>query len=264
MYPQETRGQFWRKGRDSNSRYPFGYAAFRERYLQPLGHLSIPFKKSSRGVRHRGENFFPSPICCTMEEEFLQDIRIIGKRVLMMNAEGVGFVDPARVISQIDVALGATVADFGCGSGYFSFEFSRVVGPDGRVYALDVFPQALEAVLGQSKLMGIHNIVTKRANLEREGGSTLGLASVDWVILKDMLFQNEHKDIIIAEMARVLKPGGHAIVMEWNPKASAIGPDKKLRIDPEELKTLLLASGLSLEKNFPAGGYHYAFLVKKV
>ncbi len=51
MYPQETRGLiavcierssnvFWRKGRDSNSRYPFGYAAFRERYLQPLGHLS--------------------------------------------------------------------------------------------------------------------------------------------------------------------------------------------------------------------------------
>ena len=64
-----------RKGRDSNSRYPFGYAAFRERYLQPLGHLSIPFKKSSRGTRHRAENFFPSPICCTMEEEFLQEAK---------------------------------------------------------------------------------------------------------------------------------------------------------------------------------------------
>ncbi len=32
-----------RKGRDSNSRYPFGYAAFRERCLQPLGHLSRLF-----------------------------------------------------------------------------------------------------------------------------------------------------------------------------------------------------------------------------
>lgn len=182
----------------------------------------------------------------------------------MMNAEGASFVDPARIISQIDISLGATVADFGCGSGYFSFEFSKAVGPDGKVYALDILPQALEAVSSQAKLMGIHNIVTKRANLEREGGSTLGLASVDWVILKDMLFQNEHKNVIIMEMARVLKPGGHAIVMEWNPKASAVGPDKKLRIDPEELKALLLASGLALEKSFPAGGYHYAFLMKKV
>ncbi|MBP6889851.1 MAG: methyltransferase domain-containing protein [Candidatus Moranbacteria bacterium] len=181
----------------------------------------------------------------------------------MINPEGASFVDPANVLSQIDITLGAIVADFGCGSGYFSFEFSKAVGPDGKVYALDILPQALEAVQSHAKLMGIHNIVTKRANLEREGGSTLGLASVDWAILKDMLFQNEHKHIIITEMARVLKPGGHAIVMEWNPKASALGPEKKLRIDPEELKALLLASGLSLEKSFPAGGYHYAFLMKK-
>ncbi len=194
----------------------------------------------------------------------MQDIRVIGKYVYMTNAEGASFVDPARVIAQIDVVSGATVADFGCGSGYFSFEFAKAIGPDGKVYALDILPQALDAVSSHAKLMGIHNIVTKRANLERDGGSTLGLASVDWVILKDMLFQNEHKHIIIAEMARVLKPGGHAIVMEWNPKASAIGPEKKLRIDPEELKALLLASGLSLEKSFPVGGYHYAFLMKKV
>ena len=181
----------------------------------------------------------------------------------MLNVEGASFVDPAKILSQIGVSPGAIVADFGCGSGYFSFEFAKAVGPEGKVYALDILPQALEAVSSQSKLMGVHNIVTKRANLEREGGSALGLASVDWVVLKDMLFQNEHKNIIIAEMARVLKPGGHAVVMEWNPKASAIGPDKKLRIDPEELKTLLLAAGLSLEKSFPAGGYHYAFLMKK-
>ena len=32
--------QFWRKGRDSNPRSPFGDTAFRERRLQPLGHLS--------------------------------------------------------------------------------------------------------------------------------------------------------------------------------------------------------------------------------
>jgi ubiquinone/menaquinone biosynthesis C-methylase UbiE len=186
------------------------------------------------------------------------------KNLFMLNAEGPSFVDPEKIISQIDVASGATVADFGCGSGYFSFEFSRVVGAEGKVYALDILPQALEAVASHAKLMGMHNIVTKRANLEREGGSTLGLASVDWAILKDMLFQNEHKSIIITEMTRVLKPGGHALVMEWNPKASALGPDKNLRIDPEELKTLLSAAGLSLEKSFPAGGYHYAFLVKKM
>ena len=32
----------WRRGRDSNPRYPYGYAAFRVRWYQPLTHLSAP------------------------------------------------------------------------------------------------------------------------------------------------------------------------------------------------------------------------------
>ncbi len=48
---------FWRRGRDSNPRYGFPYTAFRERRLQPLGHLSIPLYILS----HRG--WFFTPIC---------------------------------------------------------------------------------------------------------------------------------------------------------------------------------------------------------
>jgi hypothetical protein len=53
MFPPEhsaipqgrTRGnqknqKVWRRGRDSNPRYPFGYAGFQDRSHQPLGHLS--------------------------------------------------------------------------------------------------------------------------------------------------------------------------------------------------------------------------------
>src|SRR5208337_3801025 len=35
-----TSSKFWRRGRDSNPRYPFGYAGFQDRSHQPLGHLS--------------------------------------------------------------------------------------------------------------------------------------------------------------------------------------------------------------------------------
>ena len=32
---------FWRRGRDSNPRYRCRHDGFQDRYLQPLGHLSI-------------------------------------------------------------------------------------------------------------------------------------------------------------------------------------------------------------------------------
>jgi ubiquinone/menaquinone biosynthesis C-methylase UbiE len=173
------------------------------------------------------------------------------------------FVDPKSVLNQITVPEGATVADFGCGSGFFSFAFAERIGEEGKVYALDVLPSALEAVASNAKLKKLTNVVPKRVNLERENGSGLGPASVDWVVLKDMLFQNEKKGIIITEMARIMKPGGRAIVMEWNPQASAVGPDKKLRIQKDDLRKLLESAGLSVEGELMAGGYHYALLVTR-
>src|ERR1700758_3218513 len=35
-----AKNEEWRRGRDSNPRYPFGYAGFQDRSHQPLGHLS--------------------------------------------------------------------------------------------------------------------------------------------------------------------------------------------------------------------------------
>lgn len=176
---------------------------------------------------------------------------------------GMTFVDPGQVIGSLDVAKGNNVADFGCGAGFFSFEFAKRVAPDGVVYALDVLPAALEAVASRAKTLGLTNVVTKRVNLEKENGSTLPPQSVNWVIVKDMLFQNQKKDVILREAARILKPGGHAVIIEWSPGESFVGPEKSLRHSPEEVRALAEASHLEIEKELPVGGFHYAFLVKK-
>gem|GEM_PF-6075913 len=39
----------WRRGRDSNPRYPFGYAGFQDRSHQPLGHLSVKLRGAAGG-----------------------------------------------------------------------------------------------------------------------------------------------------------------------------------------------------------------------
>ncbi len=49
-----------------------------------------------------------------------------------------GWQKPDRVIETLVIPVGATVADIGSGSGYFTLELARAVGPTGRVYAVDV------------------------------------------------------------------------------------------------------------------------------
>lgn len=173
------------------------------------------------------------------------------------------FVDPQTVVTQLSIKPGAKIADFGCGSGYFSFEFAKHAGNEGLVYALDVLPSALEAVASRAKILGLNNVITKRVNLERENGSGLPVASVDWVVMKDVLIQNEKKEIMMREVVRILKPGGQALIMEWNPKEASVGPDAHHRLDPEVAKKLITGAGLTVDKELNVGGYHYAFLVRK-
>lgn len=181
----------------------------------------------------------------------------------MNQSVGAGFVDPQGVVRQLPITSGEQVADFGCGAGYFSCAFAEAVGQDGHVIALDILPASLEAVMSRARSLGLTNITSKRVNLEKEGGSGLDPHSLDWVVMKDMLFQNSQKDVVIYEAARVLKKGGKLFVMEWSPENTFVGPAKELRIQKEALEELLHAAGFEILKSLAVGEYHYGFLAEK-
>lgn len=173
------------------------------------------------------------------------------------------FVDPESLIRQLNITAGVTVADFGCGSGYFSLAFAKAIGKEGRVIALDILPSALDAVASRARMAGLLNVSTKRANLEKEHGSGLADGSVDWVIIKDILFQNKDKGIILQEVSRVVRTGGHVLLMEWKETDGSVGPELHLRISREDIVSLVQSAGFSVGQELAAGDFHYAFLLNK-
>jgi ubiquinone/menaquinone biosynthesis C-methylase UbiE len=173
------------------------------------------------------------------------------------------FIDPVAAVNQLEIKEGNIIADFGCGAGYFSIPVAEKVGKEGRVYSLDVLTQALESVESKARVAGLTNITTKRVNLENKEGSGLNQASIDWVIIKDILFQNNGKDKILAEAYRVLKPEGKALVMEWDNKNLSVGPEAKLRVSKDELASLIKKHKFLVEKEIAVGDFHYAMIIKK-
>lgn len=174
------------------------------------------------------------------------------------------FVNPEAMTAQLDGLVGKSVADFGCGSGFFSLAFAKAVGVNGHVFALDILPSSLEAVASRAKALGLLNVVAKRVNLERECGADLPDSSLDWVILKDVLFQNKDKTAMLREAHRVLKPAGNLLVMEWNDRDLSFGPEVSLRVSESSLREMLSECGFSFVKDLDAGDFHYASVFQKV
>lgn len=51
--------------------------------------------------------------------------------------------------------------------------------------------------------------------------------------------------------------------MEWSPENTFVGPEKSLRLHPEEVQTLLNNAGLATLQELEVGGYHFAYLAEK-
>jgi ubiquinone/menaquinone biosynthesis C-methylase UbiE len=178
---------------------------------------------------------------------------------------GAKFINPEKIIGEMGVVAGMAIADFGCGTGYFSLPLAKIVGEKGVIYSLDILKSKLEAVKSQAKLSGLNNIKVQRANLEIAEGSKLEKESMDWVVLVNMLFQNnkEGRGKIINEARRVLKKGGRMLVIEWNNNESPIGPDKSLRVSEDELLRVGREHGLGIVKELKIGDFHHGLILAK-
>ncbi|MBU1102112.1 class I SAM-dependent methyltransferase [Patescibacteria group bacterium] len=174
-----------------------------------------------------------------------------------------GFIQPEKVLAQLGIEEGMKVADSGCGHGYFTVPVAKTIGPEGKVYAVDVLAEALEVVRSRAQMENLLNIQTLRGNLEISGGSKTPGDSVDLVLIHNVLFQSQKKSDIIKEARRALKDGGRLELIDWLPEKKAIGPQEGWRISAEEAKNLVQEQGFSFERSFDAGEYHFGLIFTK-
>jgi ubiquinone/menaquinone biosynthesis C-methylase UbiE len=111
---------------------------------------------------------------------------------------------PKTVLEEVGIEPGHRVLDFGCGPGSFAVAAADVVGRDGKVYALDVNPLAIQRVDKVSSRKGLTQVETIRS----DGPTGLPDESLDVVLLYDVLHELDPPDGVLAELHRTLKPGG--------------------------------------------------------
>ena len=170
--------------------------------------------------------------------------------------------NPKTVVLQLNIFSGAVVADFGCGSGYFTLELAQAVGSQGKVFAIDVVPEQLESVRSLAQMRNFNNIETRWTNLEKT--STLDKESCDWVIAANLFFQipKNSREKVLTEAHNVLKNNGKLVVIDWKPN-SVLGPPKNDRIAEDEMTKLATKQKLKFYKKIEIGDTHWCLIFIK-
>ena len=106
---------------------------------------------------------------------------------------------------------GETVLDLGSGGGLDVLLSARRVGPTGRVYGLDMTDEMLALARDNAAKAGATNVEFLQGYIE---AIPLPAASVDVVISNCVINLSTDKSAVIAEIARVLRPGGRVGVSD--------------------------------------------------
>jgi ubiquinone/menaquinone biosynthesis C-methylase UbiE len=112
------------------------------------------------------------------------------------------------VLKEAGIESGFSVLDFGCGPGGYIMPLIELVGPSGKIHALDIHPLAIQEVKKKATRKGIRNIGT----IESDCSTGLPDNCLDTVLLYDVFHDLTRPDDVLQELHRILKPGGHIVL----------------------------------------------------
>ncbi|MBY0469414.1 MAG: methyltransferase domain-containing protein [Burkholderiaceae bacterium] len=123
------------------------------------------------------------------------------------------------LIAELALKPGMDVADVGAGTGYYSRRVALQVGPQGKVYAIEVQPQMLHVLETTAKRPGYGNIVPV---LGAEDDVKLPDASIDLAIMVDVYHELASPHEVLASIVRAVRPGGRVVFVEYRGEDSSI------------------------------------------
>ena len=148
------------------------------------------------------------------------------------------------MLTNLGIKRGMTICDMGCGNGFYSVQLAKMVGPDGKILAVDIQPEMLTFLKEKAAKESITNIEPILGTLI---DPKLPESKVDLILCVDVYHEFSHPEHMLKAMRKSLASKGLLVLVEFRAE------DKNVPIKPEHKMTKK-----QIMKELPPLGYKLA------
>jgi ubiquinone/menaquinone biosynthesis C-methylase UbiE len=147
--------------------------------------------------------------------------------------------------TAIRIAKGATVADIGAGVGFFTWRLAARIGPQGKVYAVDIQQGMLDQL---RRNMAERHLANYEAVLGAEDDPRLPAGRIDLALLVDVYHEFSQPQKMLRKIRVSLAPAGRMVLLEYRKEDPQVPILPAHKMTVAEVKAEIEPEGFKLEQ----------------
>lgn len=167
---------------------------------------------------------------------------------------------PTAVLRMLGIEDGQALADLGCGTGYFTAPLSGLVGPAGKVYAVDIEQEMLDHVMSREDLPTYRNVVPV---LAEPSDPLLPENELDLILTVNTWHHIDGRIKYLKKLQAALKPYGRLVIVDWREGELPMGPPAGHKLSRDKVIRELEKAGWKLTTEGTALPYQYVLIFQR-
>ena len=188
----------------------------------------------------------PKPIDTYMGREIAMTMHYAGAEWLIRN-EREREERCSLLLDNLGLRTGMTVCDMGCGNGFYAIPIAKLLGPKGRVLAVDIQPEMLFLLRERMELESVDNITPILGSVD---DPYLPEGTVDLAILVDVYHEFGFPEEMLAALRKSLKPDGRIVLVEFRAEDDDVPIKPEHKMTKKQVNRELIANGFKLDSEF--------------
>jgi ubiquinone/menaquinone biosynthesis C-methylase UbiE len=188
-------------------------------------------------------------------EDFIQRFEVESREV---------FAARMAILKEVQLEPGMSIADIGTGTGLYVAPFSRAVGSQGKVYAVDISPKFVKHIRQRADEEQLDNV---EAVLCSDRDVNLKANSIDRAFICDVYHHFEYPESSLASIHRAMRDGGKLILIDFH-REPDVSPERvewltgHIRAPMETFKQEIIDAGFEFEGEVAIDGFKENYMLR--